>query len=108
MRVAFLLVAAIATKTISAEEIFIRRNDGSIVGALFGEEASMLSEYMVSLSFHLGGMTKSKAEKSVGNGDSSVSMGKAAKDSKLTKSNKVGSMMSMGKTCKMTKSGKDC
>jgi hypothetical protein len=108
MRAAFLLVVAIATETVGAQGIFIRRDDGNIVRALFDEGGSMSADYVVSLSFAFGGMTKSKAEKSVGgnvNGDSSKSMGKAAKDSKLTKSNKVGSVTSVGKTGKMMASG---
>jgi hypothetical protein len=100
MRVAFfsLLFAAIATETVSAQGMFIRRNDGNR-RALFDEEASMSADYMVSLSLSFGGIEGAKAVKSEGSGDSSMSMGKAGK------MGKGGSMMSMGKAGKMGKGG---
>ncbi len=102
MRVAFfsLLFAAIATETVSAQGIFLRRNDGNRVRALFDEEASMSADYMASLSLSFfGGIADgAKADKG-GSGDASMSMGKSGK------MGKSGSMMSMGKAGKMGKSG---
>jgi hypothetical protein len=69
MKVALLslLVAAKATETVSAQRIFIRRNDGNHVQALFDEESmSLAADYMVSVSLSFGD-------------DSSMSMGKAVK-----------------------------
>jgi hypothetical protein len=67
MKVALLslLVAAIATETICAQGIFIRRNNGNHVQALFDEESMSLSaDYMVSVLLSFGGIEGGKAEKS--------------------------------------------
>ena len=110
MRVAFfgLLVAAIATETVSAQGIFSRRNDGNRVRALFDEEASMSADYMVSLSlsFGFGGLYDAKPDKKGSGNTSMMSMGKSGKCGSVMsmgKSGKCGSMRSMGKACKMFK-----
>jgi hypothetical protein len=102
MKVAFLslLVAAIATESISAQGMFIRRNDGNRVRALFNEESmSMSADYMDLLSLSFAGLEGGKAGKGEGSGDSSVSMDKAGK------MGKGGSMKSLGKAGKMGKGG---
>jgi hypothetical protein len=102
MKVAFLnlLVAGIATESISAQGMFIRHNDGNRVQALFDEESmSMSADYMVSFSLSFAGMEGGKADKGNGSGNSLMSMGKAGK------MDKGGSKMSMGKAGKMGKGG---
>jgi hypothetical protein len=102
MKVAFLslLIATIATESISAQGMFIRRNNGNHVRALFDDESmSMSADYMVSLSLPFAEIEGGKADKGRGSGDSLVTMGKASK------MEKGGSMMSMGKAGKMGKGG---
>jgi hypothetical protein len=102
MKVAFLslLVAAIATESISTQGMFIRHNDGNRVQALFDKESmSMSADYMVSFLLSFAGVEGGKADKGKGSGDSLVSMGK---DGKMEKG---GSKMSMGKAGKMGKGG---
>jgi hypothetical protein len=102
MKVAFLslLVATIATKSISAQGMFIRHNDGNRVRALFNEESmSMSADYMVSFLLSFAGMEDGKVDKGNGSGNSLMSMGKAGKMGKGS------SMMSMGKAGKMGKGG---
>jgi hypothetical protein len=102
MKVAFLslIVTAIATESISAQGMFIRRNNGNCVQALFNEESmSMSADYMVSLSLSFAEMEGGKADKGEGSHNSLVSMGKAGKIEK------GGLMMSMGKAGKMGKGG---
>jgi hypothetical protein len=93
-----LLVAAIATKSISAQGMFIRHNNGNCIRALFDEESMPMSaDYMVSLLLSFAGMEGGKADKGEGSGNSLMSMGKAGK------MGKGGSMTSMGKAGKMGK-----
>jgi hypothetical protein len=103
MKVAFLslLIATIATESISAQGMFIRHNDGNRVQDLFDEESmSMSADYMVSLSLSFAEIEGGKADnKGKGSGNSLVTMGKAGK------MEKGGSMMSMGKAGKMGKGG---
>jgi hypothetical protein len=102
MKVALLslFIATIATESISAQGMFIRRNDGNRVQALFDEESmSMSADYMVFLLLSFAGMEGGKADKGKGSGDSLMSMGKAGK------MGKGGLMMSMGKAGKMGKGG---
>ena len=115
MKVALLslLVAAIATKTVCAQGIFIRPNNGNHVQALFDEESMSLSaDYMVSVSLSFGGIEGGKAEESRGSDDFSMSMGKAGKMGKggwmmsMGKAGKGGWMMSMGKSGKVEPKGK--
>jgi hypothetical protein len=106
-------ITRIAIGTISTQGIFIRRNNGNCVRALF-----MSADYMVYLLLSFGGIQGFKTEKSRGSSDSSMSMGKAGKMGKagsmmsMDKAGKGGSMMSMGKSGKgslmtsMSKSGK--
>ncbi len=102
MKVAFLslLIAAIATESISAQGMFIRHNNGNRIQDPFDEESmSMSADYMVSLSLSFAGLEGGKADKGKGSGNSLVTMGKAGK------MEKGGSMMSMGKAGKMGKGG---
>jgi hypothetical protein len=87
MKVAFLsLFVAIATETISAQGIFIRRNDGNHVQALFDKEASMSADYIVSLSLSFNGGVEPEIQPAL------MIMGKAGK------MGKAGLMMSMPKS----------
>ena len=102
MKVAFLslLIAAIATESISAQGMFIRHNNGNRIQDLFDKESmSMSADYMVSLSLSFAEIEGGKADRGKGSGNSLVTMGKAGK------MEKGGSMMSMGKAGKMGKGG---
>ena len=87
MRVAFpsLLVAAIATKTISARGNFFRHNNGDHAWALF-EEESMSTNYMISPLFSYGGTGKGTSEESISGGNTWMTIGKSGKMFKSGKS----------------------